>query len=139
MLLENLLESPTGHLSNLSAAPALVWRGLRVQPKSRRPENPYHRDAYSSRYRSKEDDINEGLGSIYSPYTGRCFESDRDTEIEHVVALHEAHHSGLSSADIETKRTFAGDLSNLTLASLEVNRAMSNLDAFVWLPDENRC
>ena len=135
----SLLESPTGHLSNLSAAPGLVWRGLTVASESRCPGNRYDRDEYGSRYRSKEDDIIEELGAIYGPYSGRCFESDRDTTIEHIVAIHEAHTSGMCTADIETKRTFAGDLLNLTLASPEVNGAKSNLDAFDWLPDKNQC
>ena len=139
VIVMSLLESPTGHLSNLSAAPALVWRGLTVAPESRCPGNRYDRDEYGSRYRSKEDDIIEELGAIYGPYTGRCFESDRDTTIEHIVAIHEAHTSGMCTADLETKRTFAGDLLNLTLAAGDINSAKSNLDAFDWLPEKNQC
>ena len=139
VIVMSLLTSPTGHLSNLSAAPELIWRGLTVAPESRCPGNRYNRDEYGSRYRSLEDDIIEELGAIYGPYTGRCFESDRDTTIEHIVAIHEAHHSGLCTADTETKRTFAGDLLNLTLAAGDVNSAKSNLDAFDWLPEKNQC
>ena len=139
VIVASLLDSPTGHLSNLSATPALVWRRLRVEPESRCPGNRYDRDEYGSRYRSKEDDIIEELGAIYGPYTGRCFESDRDTQIEHIVAINEGHHSGMCTADIETKRTFAGELLNLTLAAPEVNGAKSNLDAFDWLPEMNQC
>ena len=47
-------------------------------------------------------------------------------QIEHIVAINEAHHSGMCTADIETKRTFAGDLLNLTLASPEVNGAKAD-------------
>jgi len=56
------------------------------------------------------------------PYIERCFASTSETDIEHMVALHQAHHSGLCTAERETKRTFAGDLPNLTLAAPEVNR-----------------
>ena len=139
VIVMSLLESPTGHLSNLSAAPALVWRGLTVAPEPRCPGNRYDRDEYGSRYRSKEDDIIEELGAIYGPYTGRCFESDRDTTTEHIVAIHEAHTSGMCTADPETKRTFAGDLLNLTLAAGDINSAKSNLDAFDRLPEQNQC
>ena len=139
VIVMSLLRSPTGHLSNLSAAPRLIWRGLTVAPESRCPGNRYDRNEYGSRYRSKEDDIIEELGAIYGPYTGKCYESDRDTTIEHIVAINEAHTSGMCAADTETKRTFAGDLLNLTLASAEVNSAKSNLDAFDWLPEKNRC
>ena len=65
VIVMSLLESPTGHFSNLSGAPALVWRGLAVAPESRCPGNRYDRDEYGSRYRSKEDDIIEELGAIY--------------------------------------------------------------------------
>ena len=139
VIVMSLIKSPTGHLSNLSAAPDLVWRGLTVEPESRCPGNRYDRGEYGSRYRSKEDDIIEELGAIYGPYSGRCFESDGDTQIEHIVAINEAHTSGMCTADTETKRTFAGDLLNLTLASPEVNGAKSNLDAFDWLPEMNQC
>ena len=139
LIVTSLLKSPTGHLSNLSATPALVWRGLRIEPESRCPGNRYDRNEYGSRYRSKEDDIIEELGAIYGPYTDRCFESDRDTQIEHIVAINEAHHSGMCTADIETKRVFAGDLLNLTLAAPKINGAKSNLDAFDWLPEKNQC
>ena len=110
-----------------------------MAPESRCPGNRYDRDEYGSRYRSKEDDTIEELGAIYGPYTGRCFESDRDTTIEHIVVVHEAHHSGLCAADTETKRTFAGDLLNLTLAAGDVNSAKSNLDTFDWPPEKNQC
>ena len=139
VIVMSVLRSPTGHLSNLSAAPELIWRGLTVAPESRCPSDRYDRDKYGSRYRSKEDDIIRELGVIYGPYTGKCYESDRDTTNKHIIAIHEAHTSGLCTADTETKRTFAGDLLNLTLASAEVNGAKSNLDAFDWLPEKNRC
>ena len=53
---------------------------------------------------------------FFGPYTGTCFASESETDIEHMVALNEAHTSGMCFADTETKRTFAGDVLNLTLA-----------------------
>ena len=61
-------------------------------------------------------------GRVVGPYTGRVFASRRDTDIEHLVATSEAHDSGLCAADAATKRRFAGDLLNLTLAAPAVNR-----------------
>ena len=98
-----LVEKPWGNLVNLSSVPNLRWRGLAVQPESRCAGADYDRDEYGTRYRSKEDDIIEELGAIYSPYTGVCYDSDRDTEIEHMVAISEAHDSGMCFADRETK------------------------------------
>ena len=56
-------------------------------------------------------------GRVYGPYTGRYFASWRETDIEHMVATSEAHDSGLCATGSETKRRFARDLLNLTLAS----------------------
>ena len=120
-------------------APPGGWRGLTVAPESECAANDYDRGEYGSRYRSKEDDIVLELGGIFGPYTGRCFESTSDTHIEHMVALHQAHHSGLCTADTETKRTFAGDLLNLTLAAPEVNSQKGARDAAGWMPTTNRC
>ena len=56
-------------------------------------------------------------GPVYGPYTGRYFASQRETDIEHMVATSKAHNSGLRATDAGTKRRFASDLLNLTLAS----------------------
>ena len=114
-----------------------AWRGLVVAPEHRC-------SAYdSSDYRyaqSLEARIVAGLGDIFSPYTGRCFDDARQTDIEHIVARSEAHDSGLCAADVATRRRFAADLANLTLASPEVNRYQKGAkDASAWLPEQNRC
>ena len=88
-----------------------------------------------------EDRIVESLGgNIYGPYTGRWFESTKETDIEHVVARSEAHDSGLCSEDMAQRRAFASDLLNLTLAAPAVNRhqKVAN-DAAEWLPALNEC
>ena len=90
---------------------------------------------------SVEADIVEAMeGRIYGPYTGTCFSSIRETDIEHIIAKSEAHDSGLCSADAGTKRNFARDLLNLTLANRSVNRHQKgDKDAADWLPELNQC
>ena len=83
-------------------------------------------------------------GRIYGPYTGRHYRSFRkDTDIEHLVAVSEAHDSGLCAAGPPLRRRFASDLLNLTLAAPEVNRCSSAgkcaYDPGEWLPPMNRC
>ena len=79
-------------------------------------------------------------GIVYGPYAGTWFESTSQTDIEHIIARSEAHDSGLCAADAATKRRFASDLLNLTLASPSVNRSQkSGKDAAEWLPDLNQC
>ena len=120
-----------------SNAAAETWRGIVVAPEFRC--SPYDRDDY--RYpQSVEAEIVRGIGEIYGPYTGRCFSSTRDTDIEHIVATSEAHDSGLCTADLDTRRRFATDLLNLTLAAPDVNRGQkSGKDAAEWMPRENAC
>ena len=114
-----------------------TWRGLKVEPERRC--SPYDPDDY--RYsRSVEDRIVADYGGVYGPYTGRWFSSQRETDIEHMVARSEAHDSGLCAADLATRRRFANDLLNLTLASPSVNRGQRLArDAGEWMPEKNRC
>lgn len=115
-----------------------IWRGLVVAQECRCSD--YASDEYSYP-QSVEPQIIEAMGGrIYGPYTGICFASTQETDIEHIVARSEAHDSGLCSADAETKRKFASDLLNLTLASPSVNRHQKKAkDATDWLPKLNKC
>lgn len=113
------------------------WRGLAIAPEFRCSE--YEPDDY--RYpQSVEDRIIAQVGGVYSPYTGEWFADKRKTDIEHIVARSEAHDSGLCAADAATRRRFARDLANLTLASPRLNRYLKVAkDAAEWLPEKNRC
>ena len=118
-------------------ASAETWRSLVVSPEHRC--SPYSSKDYSYP-QSVEPHIVAKIGKVYGPYTGRCFNSIRETDIEHVVARSEAHDSGLCAADRETRRRFARDLLNLTLSSPGVNRHRKrDYDAADWMPPENRC
>ena len=104
----------------------------RCAPYDKKRDYPYPQ--------SVERDIVRELGAVYGPYTGTCFSSTRETDIEHIVAASEAHDSGLCAADADTRARFARDLRNLTLASPRVNRyEKSGKDAAEWVPDRNRC
>ena len=131
---------PVEYTSPTSTPQALpgTWRGLLVAPEERC--SPYDSDNYPYS-QSVENRIVEAMnGLIYGPYTGTHFEDTRQTDIEHIVARSEAHDSGLCRADADTKKRFASDLLNLTLASPEVNRHQkSGKDAAEWLPDLNQC
>ena len=113
-----------------------AWRGLRIAPEENCSE--YDRGDYPIPLTLEEEIVAE-MGQIYEPYTERCFAATSDTTIEHIVALSEAHDSGLCSAEAETKKEFARDLLNLTLASPHLNSVKGDRDAAEWLPGENRC
>ena len=115
-----------------------MWRGLAVAPEHRCA--PYDRGDYPYR-QSVEARIVEGMGGrVYGPYTDQHFRSTCDTDIEHIVATSEAHDSGLCAANAGTKRRFASDVLNLTLAGPPVNRHQkSGKDAGGWLPRMDRC
>ena len=115
-----------------------TWRGISVAPENRC--TPYLRDSYPYN-QSVELEIIVGMdGEICSPYTETCFDSLFETDIEHIIALSEAHDSGLCSASAAVKRRFASDVRNLTLASPDLNRTVKEAkDAAEWLPSHNRC
>ena len=103
--------------------PACVLQGLeRLVVADEVRCAPYDRSDYPYS-QSIEDRIIEQLGGIWSPYTGERFSSKHQTDIEHMVAVSEAHDSGLCAADAATKVRYASDLLNLTLASPAVNRS----------------
>ena len=122
--------------------PDNTWRGLVVEAENACSE--YNRDRdYGRTPASLEAQIVERMGGrIYGPYTGTYFESTSETDMEHMIALREAHDSGACAWSSDQKRTFARDLDNLTLASPSVNRNQkSDKDAADWLPpyEPNRC
>ena len=121
-----------------SQAYAETWRGLTVAPEDRC--SSYSSSDYSYPA-SVESQIVESLqGTIYGPYTGTCFDSTRETDIEHIVARSEAHDSGMCAETVERRKEFARDLLNLTLASPGVNRDQKrDKDTADWLPDVNQC
>lgn len=118
------------------------WNGLVIQPENRCA--PYDKSSQYPYPQSVEDDIVRQMGGrVYGPYTGRFFQSDRMTDIEHIVSSSEGHDSGLCAAPADVKAAFSKDLLNLTLAAPEVNRCgrdgKCGLDAGEWLPPRNRC
>ena len=75
----------------------------------------------------------------WSPYDGTEF-PNRESDREHIVAVAEAHDSGLCAADVDTRQRFGRDLDNLTLATVTLNRHKKIAkDAAEWKPDHNRC
>ena len=70
-------------------------------------------------------------------------EPAQQTDIDHVVALSEAHDSGLCAAGPTVRRRFASDPLNLILAAPAVNRCggrgKCGYDAGEWVPPKNRC
>ena len=123
--------------SGYSALAQETWRGLTVEPEDRC--TPYDRDSYPYR-QSIEDDLFVEYGAVYSPYTGVYFDSDRETDIEHMVAVSEAHDSGMCRMTAGIKQTFSNDLLNLTFADPHTNRRLKrDFDAAEWLPEMNQC
>lgn len=129
-------------LITLPASAHDTWRGLTIEPENRC--SPYDKASQYPYPQSVEDDIVASYGGkVYGSYTGRYFEDDTKTDIEHIVAASEGHDSGLCAADAQTRVAFATDLLNLTLAAPNVNRCGTlgkcGLDAAEWLPPKNKC
>ena len=75
-------------------------------------------------------------GQVYTPYSCLAFDitsaGTAATDIEHIVALAEAHDSGIAD---DRRRDIASDLDNLTIADPRVNRSQKGArDAAEWMP-----
>ena len=141
ILLSVLAFAAVGITNGGQAFGAETWHGLVIAPEHRCA--PYDRDDYPYSQSVEADIVATMGGRVYGPYTGRHYSTTRQTDIEHIVAVSEAHDSGLCAADRTVRRRFASDLLNLTLAAPEVNRCGSGgkcaFDFAEWLPPTNRC
>ncbi len=90
-----------------TAAPAQTtgWRRLTVTAEYRC--SPYDPDDYSHPQSVESRIVADMGGIVYGPYSGRMFDSARETDIEHTVARSEAHDSGLCAADAPTRKRFS--------------------------------
>ena len=119
------------------AATGQIWRGIAVAPEHRC--SPYDRSDYSYP-QEVELRIIDRQGGMFSPYTGETFASRRESDIEHIVAISEAHDSGACAWPQGRRRAFARDPDNLTLASPGLNRHEKRGKDFAeWQPPRNRC
>jgi hypothetical protein len=76
-------------------------------------------------------------GEWYDPITGQTFTESSDVDIDHHVALSEAHRSGADVWPSEEKKAFANDLLNsFTLQAMDdsTNSSKSDKDPANWLP-----
>ena len=92
----------------------------------------------TNRYQRHERTVYRELGMDRTPYTCTAIGGDLTrVDVEHIVALAEAHDSGLEPAQM---LAFSGDPLNLTVAMPRENRiAKSAKDAADYLPPRNRC
>ena len=119
-----LLASAQGVMVSLILAPELDRAG-------------YQRPT-TNRYQRHEQLVYDQLGMDKTPYTCSTINNNlRNTDVEHIVALAEAHDSGLSP---DQMLEFSGDILNLTVAMPRENRIVkSDQDAADYLPPRNRC
>ncbi|GHH71111.1 HNH endonuclease family protein [Promicromonospora soli] len=75
-------------------------------------------------------------GSWYSEWDGETRTAPSDLDIDHVVALSEAWHSGASEWTTDRRQDFANDLDGpqLIAVTAESNRSKSDNDPAEWVP-----
>lgn len=121
----------------VSQLEAEIVLGIRVAPEVR--ITPFDRRDYAYPQRI-ELSIIAHQGGVFSPYALRFFTDRSETDIEHIVAVSEAHESGLSSRSDSERKAFGQDLDNLTLATPRLNRHhKAGKDPAEWLPENNQC
>lgn len=78
-------------------------------------------------------------GKWRDPYTGRTFTDPSDIDIDHVVAIKEAHDAGGWAWDKERKRAYFNHLENsnhLVASWLSSNRSKGSRGPDEWLPPD---
>ena len=73
----------------------------------------------------------------YSDYDGVWTSNSSDFDIDHIVALSEAHDSGAADWEADQKERFANDLTNLVAVSASSNRSKGDRDAADWRPSRD--
>lgn len=68
------------------------------------------------------------------PYTGTIHRTPANLDIEHVVALEEAHDSGASQWSNDKRQKFANDMDNLIAVLNTSNRSKGSRDIGEWIP-----
>ena len=133
--MKTLIAACAGLLVPLLASAQGVPVTLDIAPESAR--TGYERPT-TNRYQRHELTIYLELGMDRTPYTCTAIGGDLTrVDVEHIVALAEAHDSGLPQSMM---LAFSGDPLNLTVAMPRENRiAKSAKDASGYLPPRNRC
>jgi len=80
-------------------------------------------------------------GRWKDPYSGKIISDPSQIDVDHVIALRDAHESGGWEWDTVQKKQFANDLSNLKATSQSTNRSKGAKGPDEWLPPapELRC
>ena len=73
-------------------------------------------------------------GRWIDPYGGREVTNPNKLDIDHIVALRDAHDSGAWGWDKDQRKTFANDLSNLKASHQSMNRSKGARGPDEWLP-----
>ena len=74
------------------------------------------------------------VGDWYDPFTGRSTADPRDLQVDHVVSLSDAWHSGAWAWSPGQKTEFSNDLSNLNAIWGSENQRKSNLGPSQYVP-----
>lgn len=67
-------------------------------------------------------------------YSGSFVQDATALDIDHVVALAEAHRSGGAAWNNSAKRKFANDQENLVITARQINQEKSDFDPANWMP-----
>ena len=78
------------------------WRGLKVEPENEC--SPYVESDYDYNRPALLMLRWNSVGSFYSPYDDLVYDTPQDVDVEHRVARHQAHVSGLCGAPKEVRK-----------------------------------
>lgn len=97
-----------------------------------------HRDVTHGEFKNSAPQSRAVGGYFTDPYTGERVNivrgSSQDTNVDHVVSLHEATKSGADELSQSQRKKLANDPDNLAIVGADVNQSKSDSDAANFLP-----
>ena len=94
------------------------------------------RDSAEGTAKFSEDGCKIVGGLWVGPYSGEILNNPKQVQIDHIIALKEAHVAGGSRWYPEKKKEFANDMDNLLATAGSTNQKKSAQPESRWLPSE---
>lgn len=96
------------------------------------------RDSAKSVKFKRNKGCNVSWGEWFDPYTLQRFSQASDLDIDHIVPLVHAHHSGAQNWTKSQKRRFANDPDNLLAVEDNANQQKGGKAPHQWMPGNTR-
>lgn len=111
------------------------WSDLDKDCQDTRVETLIHHSSVKVTFQENNPCEEVTKGKWYDPYTNRYFTDASKLDVDHRIALKEAHRYGGSDWNTAKRKAFANDPINLIPVYLGSNRSKGYKPAYKWMPE----